>query len=266
MRAVNLIPADQQRGAGGAAGKSGGGVYVLLGALALLVVMAGVWTTINKSVKDKKAQLADVTQQAAAAEAKATSLASYTKFAAIRAKRVDTVKQLAASRFDWAHSLREVARVLPANAWITSMTATTSPSVSVTGGATGALRAAISAPAIVLQGCTTSQASVSKVLARLRLADGVQRVSLEDSTKGGTAGGGGDDCRGGHAKFPIFNVDIWFDEPSTSVAANVNGGSTATASQTTTSSSSTPASTATPSSTAAPASTTTPSSTGGTTK
>jgi Tfp pilus assembly protein PilN len=264
MRAVNLIPADQQRGAGGAAGKSGGAAYILLGALALVVVMAGLWTTSSKSVSDKKSQLAGVTAQAEAAEAQATQLASYTKFAAIRSKRVETVKQLTASRFDWPHALREVARVLPANAWITSMTATTSPTVTVGGGSGGQLRGAIASPAIVLSGCTTSQASVSKVLARLRLADGVQRVALEDSSKGG-AGSGGTDCRGGHASFPIFNVDIWFNAPSTTVGANTNGG-TATASQTTTGSTTAPASTSTPSSTAAPASTTTPSTTGGTSK
>ena len=134
MRAVNLIPSDQQRGAGGAAGKSGGGAYILLGALALIVVLAASYVVAGKSVTDKKTQLADVTQQAAAAEAKAASLTSYTKFASIRAKRVETVSQLAASRFDWAHALREVSRVLPENAWLTTLTATTSPTVSVGGG------------------------------------------------------------------------------------------------------------------------------------
>ena len=48
MRAVNLIPTDQQRGAGGAAGKSGGGAYIFLGALALLVVLAAGYVTSNK--------------------------------------------------------------------------------------------------------------------------------------------------------------------------------------------------------------------------
>ncbi|HEY6758874.1 MAG TPA: PilN domain-containing protein [Baekduia sp.] len=273
MRAVNLIPTDQQRGAGGAAGKSGGAAYILLGALALSVAMTGLFVTSKKSVDDKQSQLTSVTAQAAAAEAKATELASYTKFAGIRAKRVDTVKQLAASRFDWAHALHEVARVLPENAWVTSMTATTSPSVSLAGGGSGSLRSAISSPAISLQGCTTSQASVSKVLARLRLADGVQRVSLEDSTlgadgsgtaSGGGGAGGGTDCRGGHAKYPLFNVDIWFDAPSTTVAANTAGaaGTTTTAADTTAASTSTPASTATPGTT----SSTAPSTTGGTTK
>ncbi|MDX6726446.1 MAG: hypothetical protein QOK49_1251, partial [Baekduia sp.] len=50
MRAVNLIPTDQQRGAGGAAGRSGGGAYILLGALALIVAMAGAYVLAGKKV------------------------------------------------------------------------------------------------------------------------------------------------------------------------------------------------------------------------
>jgi Tfp pilus assembly protein PilN len=257
MRAVNLIPSEQQRGAGGAAGKSGGGAYVLLGALALVVVLAASYVAAGKSVTDKKASLADITAQAEAAEAKSASLTSYTKFASIRAKRVDTVSQLAASRFDWSHALHEVARVLPENAWLTSLAATTSSSVQGVGGA-GTLRAALNVPAIQIQGCTTSQASVAKLMARLRLIDGVQRVSLEDSTKGqeavtsagsaassdvGTAGATGD-CRGGHAKYPVFNVDVFFEQSGAAVSTST--GATATASAT----SPIPASTTVPAGTA----------------
>ncbi|MET0604172.1 MAG: PilN domain-containing protein [Baekduia sp.] len=259
MRAVNLIPTDQQRGAGGAAGKSGGGAYILLGALALIVVLAASYVVAGKSVTDKKAKLADLTQQATAAEAKSASLTSYTKFQSIRAKRVETISQLAASRFDWAHALREVSRVLPENAWLTTLTATTSTSVSVGGGG-GNLRSALDVPAIQLQGCTTSQASVAKLIARLRLVDGVQRVSLEESTKGqestgtttvtdaGSSGGG--DCRGGHAKFPVFNVDVFFE--SNGVAVPVAPGAAPAAAT-----SSAPGSTTAP---AATSSTTTPAS------
>ena len=265
MRAVNLIPTDQQRGAGGAAGKSGGGAYILLGALALVVVLAASYVVAGKSVTDKKASLETISQQAAAAEAKSASLTSYTKFASIRAKRVDTVSQLAASRFDWAHALREVSRVLPENAWLTTLTATTSSAVSVGGGGGGAgLRAALDVPAIQLQGCTTSQASVAKLIARLRLVDGVQRVSLEDSTKGqestgtsisdvGGAGSSGD-CRGGHAKFPVFNVDVFFVPNGAAVPATT--GTAAPTSAT----SPVPGSTTAPGTTAPAASTTTPAS------
>jgi Tfp pilus assembly protein PilN len=256
MRAVNLIPTDQQRGAGGAAGKSGGAVYILLGAMAVLVVMAAVYVTSNKSVTDKKAQLASTTAQAEAAEARAQSLTSFTKFAAIRQKRVDTVTQLAASRFDWAFALREVARVLPQNAWLTALSATTSPNVSV-GSANGSLRAASNAPAIVIQGCTTSNDAVAKLITRLRLIDGVDQVTLETAQKGAeTTDATGDsvassangDCRGGHAKYPQFTADIFFQQGST-VASGTAGAS-----------SSAPASTTTPASTASstvPASSTT---------
>jgi Tfp pilus assembly protein PilN len=261
MRAVNLIPTDQQRGAGGAAGKSGGGAYILLGALALIVVLTASYVVAGKSVTDKKTKLADLTQQATAAEAKSASLTSYTRFQSIRAKRVETVSQLAASRFDWAHALREVARVLPENAWLTSLTATTSPSVGVVGAGGGGLRSALAVPAIQLQGCTTSQASVAKLIARLRLVDGVQRVSLEDSTKGqestttgtvvgDTGANGSGDCRGGHAKFPIFNVDVFFESNGTAVPV-APGATTASAT------SSVPGSTTAPATTA---STTTPAS------
>jgi len=254
MRAVNLIPVDQQRGATGAAGRSGGAVYGLLGALALIVVMAAAWTLTSKSVDDKKAHLAEVNRQATQAEQRATALASYTTFASLREKRVTTVKQLANSRFDWSHALHEVARVMPTNAWLTQLTATTQPGMSIGGSA--ALRSALPVPAIEVAGCTTSQASVAKMMARMRLIDGVQQVTLQDSSKNDTASGQpaagpGGDCRGGSAHFPQFTIIVFYQQQAT-VAANP-AGATATAaavggSAPTTASSATPASTSTPSS------------------
>jgi Tfp pilus assembly protein PilN len=267
MRAVNLIPAEHQRGAGGAAGRSGGGAYILLGALALLVAMAGLYVTAGKSVTDKRAEVARVTQQAQEAEQRAQNLQSFTKFSSLRSKRVDTVSQLAAARFDWAHALHEVARVMPTNAWLSGLTGTTSPTVSVGGSGSGSLRGALSVPAIEIQGCTTSQASVAKLMARMRLIDGVQRVSLEDSQKGeavarsaGQADGvaqGGSDCRGGSGHFPQFKVVVFFAPSAAAVPAT--GATTQTASATSAASTTTPAGTA-PAATGA-ASSTTPSTT-----
>jgi Tfp pilus assembly protein PilN len=249
MRAVNLIPAAERRGAGGAAGRSGGGVYLILGALALIVVMAAAYTLAGKSVDDKRAQLAQVNGQAAAAESQAQHLTAYTKFASLRAKRVGTVKQLANGRFDWSHALHEVARVLPTNAWLTNLTGTTAPGSSTGGGSSG-LRGALPTPAIELSGCTTSQASVARIMARLRLIDGVQQVSLSDSSKTASSGGtsdsaGGGDCTGGSSHFPKFDMVVFFNQP---VAAPA-GPTTQTAA-------SVSASSATPASTTAPASST----------
>jgi Tfp pilus assembly protein PilN len=255
MRAVNLIPTEDRRGAGGAAGRSGGGVYVLLGALALLVVMAGAYVLTGKSLDDKKSELTRVTHEAEQAEARSNALANYTRFASIRTKRVQTVSQLAASRFDWSHALHEVARVLPTNAWLTQLAGTTSPTVNIGGG--NPLRGALPVPALEIHGCTTSQASVARMMARMRLIDGVQRVSLSASDKGakqvrqsGTtssapATSGGDDCRGGSNHFPQFTIIVFF-EPSATPAPSATGGTTQTAALTGAASSATPASSSTP--------------------
>lgn len=251
MRAVNLIPSEDRRGAGGAAGRSGGAAYALLGALALLVVMASAYVLAGKSVDDKKSQLARVTREADATEAQAASLSAYTKFTAMRAKRTDTVTQLANSRFDWAHALHEIARVLPENAWLTNLSATTSPGVSVGGGSgSGSLRGAMARPAIELTGCTTSQASVAKMMARMRLIDGVDRVSLDNAVKGeetsgasASSGSGSGDCRGGHAKFPQFTMVVFFEEQAVvapTATSSAAGASTTTPASTSTT---TPAST-----------------------
>ena len=56
-----------------------------------------------------------------------TSLNAYTDFAALRVKRDETVKQIADSRFDWAHALSEVARTVPKDAWLVSLDGTVKP-------------------------------------------------------------------------------------------------------------------------------------------
>jgi Tfp pilus assembly protein PilN len=231
MRAVNLIPTDERRGAGGAGGRSGGFAYVVLGALAVGLVMLTAYTLTTRSLHKREGQLASVQAQAQAEQAKASQLSSYTQFAALRAKRVQTVTSLAGSRFDWAHVIHEVARVLPRNVWLTSVIGTVTPSVSVSGGGAGGggIRGALPVPALQLSGCTTDTPSVSRVLARLRLMDGIQRVSLVSSRKGEATGGGdgSGDCRNGSDRFPQFDVVAFFAAPPAAAApAAVTAGST----------------------------------------
>lgn len=213
MRAVNLIPADERRSGAAGSGRSGGMVYALLGALFAGLVMVMALTLVNRSLSDRRVELADVKAQADAAQAKAASLAPYTQFAALRAKRVETVKSLAASRFDWSHAMHEVARVIPENVWLQSLKGSVSPE---TGGGSG-LRGAVSAPAIEISGCTTSHKSVSRMMSRMRLVDGVQRVSLDSSAKaGGATGGGG--C-GTSDQHPSFQMLVFFKAPAVPAAA-----------------------------------------------
>lgn len=224
MRAVNLIPSDQRRGGGG----GGGATHLVLGVLAAVVLGVGAYVLAVNSVNSKRSELAHVRNDAATASQEAAALAPYRQFAALRQTRVQTVAALAASRFDWQRVMNELSRALPNDVWLTSLVGTVAPGVQLEGanssGDTGSLRSAVQSPAVELVGCTTSQAGVSLVMARLRLLHGVTRVSLAQSektqtsngTSGGSSSGGSDssDCRNGHSRFPRFEVVVFFSGPT----------------------------------------------------
>lgn len=211
MKAVNLIPGDTPRAERSRALAPGGpiGSYVVLAVLAVAVVLAGALALTNKQLGDKRSELAVVERDAQAAEAKAASLKSYTEFAALREARVETVDGLLDGRFDWSHSLREVARVIPEDVSITSLVGTVAPGSKVEGGATGTLRSALPVPAVDLIGCTDSQADVARLLARLRAIDGVDRVTLASSEKNESASQNETDCRS-TVKMPMFQVTVFY--------------------------------------------------------
>ena len=238
---VNVLPPEERRAAG-TAGRSEGAVYAVLGVLALGLVLMTVNVIAKNGVNDKKADLAKVKADVASAEDTFKALASYTDFAALREKRVETVRQIASSRFDWAHALGEVARTIPKDAWLLKLEGSVT---SASAGGNGSLRASIPQPAIVVTGCTTSQSAVARVMSNLRRVDGVERVSLEKSEKltgdaaaGGSSGaGGGDkggstsDCRNGNDFIPQFQITAWFTAPPALAPATTgSAGGTANAS------------------------------------
>jgi len=225
VRAVNLIPSEARRGGVGAPSRSGGGVYVLLGVLAVLVIGAGAYVLAGNTVNQRRADLAEVTAQANRVEAEAAELKPFSDFAKLSQERIQTVSSLAASRFDWERSLRDLSKVLPANVWVTSVVGTVAPGISIEGGgsAGSGLRGSIPSPAIEMVGCTESHRDVSRVMARLRRMRGVTRVSLGTSEKSDTASAGSaqgagaaqsagssQDCRNGSRTFPKFELVAFF--------------------------------------------------------
>lgn len=220
MNAVNLIPSDARRDRGSSSGSgSGYGVYAVLGALAMLVAMVAVFSLANKQVTDREGDLARVQAESAAAEGRAAQLKPYTKFSSLSAARRDTVQQLVSGRFDWAHALREVARVLPAGDDLLTLKASRGAAAagSPAAAAPAAPGATVGAPAFDVTGCTRSQHTVATLLARLRAVDGVARVSLSTSDKAdaaaaGGAGGNTGDCRK-RASSPQFKMTVSFREP-----------------------------------------------------
>ncbi len=243
MKAVNLIPVEQRRGGVGTAGRSGSGVYLLLGALGVVVIALATYVLVVNSINDRKGQLTQVTAQADRVEAQAAALKPYRDFATLRQQRIATVSALAQSRFDWERTMRQLARVLPADVSLNSFTGTVAPGVNVGGsgsasGGGSSVRGAVNAPAIELVGCAGAQSDVSRVMSRLRRMSGVTRLALSSSEKpdattaatpapSSTSGGGGPtDCATGDASRPKFDITVFFAPLPGAPAATGPGGAT----------------------------------------
>ena len=185
MKAINLLPTDL-RGAAKSAPKAaaapeepgGIGAFVVLGALAACVVAFAVYVLTTNTIKDRQVQLETVSAQAETTRQRVAELKPYADFQAMAETRIQTVKDLASSRFDWEQALRDISRAVPADVTLTELSGT----ISTAAGGSG-LRGAIAAPAIELKGCSVNQTAVATLLSRLRNVDGVTRVSLSKSLK-----------------------------------------------------------------------------------
>ena len=122
MRPVNLLPESQRRRAPAGDGKS---AYFVLGVLALLLVMTGLYVVTSNQVTTRSNEAAVAAAEADRLEAQAASLGSFGSFAQVKQTRVASVRQLASERFDWERLMRELARVLPAGGWLQKADATT---------------------------------------------------------------------------------------------------------------------------------------------
>lgn len=206
MRAVNLIPGDAP-----GAPRGGLGVAALLGGLAVLLALVTAHVLIGNQIADRQSELASAQQAVATVQAQADATRPYREFASLAKARVETIRQLGTARFDWHRAFADLSVVIPGNVWLSSLTGTVTAGVNVAGGGGGGsadgLRAAIPSPAITMTGCTTDHDSVARLISRLRLMHGVQRVALGSSSKDG----GGGDCQHGHTKFPVFSLVVFFD-------------------------------------------------------
>jgi len=203
VRAVNLIPADQRRGAGGLAGRSGGVAYVLTGGLAVLVLLGIVYAFAVHNVANKTTDLAAVTQQVDSVNAQAQSLAPYVQFAGVSETEAGQVRTLAQSRFNWPTAMRQLALGLPSDVTLTSFSATA---------ATGSADAGVTGTSFNLSGCASSQGEIANVLTNLATIPGVNTVSLtntiENKRKGKNAPSGISSNAGGGCQYVTFTLAV----------------------------------------------------------
>ena len=155
MKAINLLPPDSRGLPKSGAPKvaaapeepAGIGAFVLLGALALCAAAFAAYVLTTNTVKDRQAQLDSVTAQAQTVTQRAAELKPYADFQQMAETRIQTVKDLAASRFDWEQALRDISRAIPADVTLTTLDG----SISSSGGGGSSVRGAIEAPAIELR-------------------------------------------------------------------------------------------------------------------
>jgi len=188
MRAINLIPPEQRRGAGGVAGRTGGVVYVLVATLLVIVALGVVYVSAVHQAATRKTTLAQVTAQAGAVSSQAAALQPYVAFASVSKQRIQGVAALAEQRFDWPDAMAQLALSLPSGVHLLSLAAANG------GGATGAAgptqtssgpAVAVDAPSLSLTGCAPSQDVVAMTLSRLRQLRGVTGASVSVYQKAG---------------------------------------------------------------------------------
>ncbi len=193
MRAVNLIPHEIRRGAGGRAGRSGGLVYVLLGGLTVLVAMVALWAMAGRDAGSARTELAQLQQRNAEAQRRAAPLAAFQALATQGQQQITLVKTLADTRFPWSDTMGALARILPRSVRISNLTGALLPAAAVapavppaTTGAASPVPApaaiAVSVPTITIAGCAPTLASVAKLVPRMTIVPGVADVTLGPAT------------------------------------------------------------------------------------
>lgn len=216
MKAVNLIPREARRGGVSPSLGRLGASHLLIGLLTVAVAMVTLYVLSNNTVSQRQAQLASLNQQMTRMKAAVAQLQKYNQFEKLAQAREATVKEIASSRFDWHAALSDLSKVVPAKTTLQSLVATVSTSTNAGGGgASGTVRGDVNAPALSLKGCTGSQDEVAQLMSRLRVINGVSRVTLEDTSVAPSGSSNG--CSG-----PTFDMVVFF-QPLTGNAATLAG-------------------------------------------
>jgi len=208
MRPVNLIPLEQRHDSQGPL-RTGPLPYLVLGGLVALLVGVALLVVTGNQISERKSEVVTLKHEDKLAQKKAERLSSYVQLAQLRQQRTETVSSLADSRFDWERVMRELAKVLPSDVWLTTLNASASPEAASSSGSEssegGGLRSSIAGPALEIHGCANSQDGVAGFITALKEIDGVTRVGVETSalpseessseSGEGSEGGGESDCR-----------------------------------------------------------------------
>jgi Tfp pilus assembly protein PilN len=174
MRPVNLIPPEERRDR--APIRTGPLAYMLVGVLVLGLAGVTMLVLANNKISDRKAKVAQLSQQQAAIQTRAGQLQPFVSFSQSAEARVAAIHKVANERFDWERVMRELSLVLPRDVSLTKLTATSATAATATS-TTGAG----TTPTLELGGCAASTNVVAAFIASLQDIDGITAVSLDNS-------------------------------------------------------------------------------------
>lgn len=183
MRAVNLLPRDEQRARIEGARTpfliaAGGVVFVTIVAALLSFSSAG-------SADDQKAQLADVENAIANLPKAPQSEVSQGTLVRERADRVNALAAALSTRVAFDRVLQEISYVFPENAWLTNFEAAAPTSdVPQADGAPPPPpgQGQVEEAGVTIQGAAFTHEAVATVLSRLALVPSLQNVQLSSTS------------------------------------------------------------------------------------
>jgi Tfp pilus assembly protein PilN len=198
VRAVNLLP-----DAGANDGRKVPPLPVLIGCVGLVLisaVMAVMYLSASSTVAKKKQALAQMQAAYAAIPAPAAPPAVATDLPHQRQTRLAALATALGQRVAWDRLLREVSQVVPSDVWLISLNALAPALAPASDGTTTAPQG------FVVTGCTYSQDSVARFLARLSIVPDLSSMTLGKSVSSapgsGNTGGGGT-CPSGMVDFTL---------------------------------------------------------------
>ncbi|MGZ4165980.1 MAG: hypothetical protein ACXVSE_04020 [Solirubrobacteraceae bacterium] len=204
MNAVNLIPGDHRRRSAGASASPV--TLALIGGLVVVLAAAVLYVFAVNDVRSRKSELARVTANAASWQAAANSYTSYVTAAQQRTQQMSDIRQLASGRFPWSLLLSQIGGVMPANAALSNLSATSpsADSVAATAATSGTTPSATgtNVSTVQLSGCAASQSAVAATMVALHRVHGVGSVSLASTSNSG-ASAAGSSAGGTGCPFPV---------------------------------------------------------------
>ncbi len=199
MRAVNLLPGDEAN-----QGRKVPPLPVLVGCIGTVVIsalLAVMFLSASAGVAKKQSALEQVQAQYAAIPAPTPASPVVAELPQQRQTRVTALSTVLGQRVAWDRLLREVSQVVPSDVWLVTLNAL-APSIAPAAAATPAAGAA-PPQSFMVTGCTYSQDSVARFLARLAVVPDLSDMTLgkSESSDSGGGGGGGGQCPTGMFTF-----------------------------------------------------------------